>query len=300
MVNIVLQPAPVRQSAGFRSLGVRRFIACLLIGLLPSIGYSAREPLPSYPNGKVEISIKEARQNHPVITSRMKRVNGVVTSDNARWQSGMLHRTLYQLPSGHGSEQGYDFFVTRLKELGVKPLFECQSFSCGASNFWANDIFKIPRLYGQDKAQSYFVGEQAGAVYFVYSVKRGNGRVYTLVDIFEPEGGIQASSDSGFAMILSNKVALEKRLSQFTSQLKNDEGSQALFIIRGELPDGISKYDQRISGMNEWAAELENTLNQQDLSKERYRIHTSLCKGCGGASIKGNNQDLVLEGILWN
>ena len=70
----------------------------------------------------------------------------------------------------------------------LQPCFECDRFSCGESNFWANHIFKIARLYGLDKAQSYFVGSQIEAgktvYYLVYTVRRGNKREYALVDVF--------------------------------------------------------------------------------------------------------------------
>ena len=93
-------------------------------------------------------------------------------------------RTLYQLPQGQSSESGYDFFIDKFAGLGVKELFSCRSFSCGESNFWANDIFNIALLYGQNRQQLYFMGEKQGVYYSVYSVQRGNGRIYTLVDVF--------------------------------------------------------------------------------------------------------------------
>ena len=215
----------------------------------------------------------------------MKRVNGVVMADQIQWQKGTLNRTLYLLPTGHNSDEGFKFYTGKLKSLGANSLFECQRFSCGASNFWANDIFEIPRLYGQDKDQLYYVGQFNNAIYVVYSVRRGNGRVYTLVDEFTPEA-VRATSNlfnknDEFSVKLSDVNAMKTSLKPLVDRLREDQTAEGLLIIHSGLPSSVEGYDRLLQTMRIWQADVSAVFNRQGVSSKRYRIHLSVCKLCG-------------------
>ena len=172
----------------------KKVLLCLPASLVVSILMSPMAiagdiNIPAYPGSQLETTKNKVEQNHPVITDRMKKVNGVVTSDSAQWLQGQLHRQLYQIVQGHTGESAYRHFTSIFKQMGVIERYSCSSFSCGGSNFWANDIFDIARLYGLDRYQYYFIGERDGQYFSVYTVRRGNGRTYALVDVFSPERG---------------------------------------------------------------------------------------------------------------
>jgi|GEM_PF-5226148 len=245
--------------------------ATLALSGLFAPGYAAE--LPAYPNASVAQSVSEARQNHPIITDRMKRVHGTVTSDRAQWLDGHLMRTVYLLPSGHTSAQGFEFYVHLLREQGVETLFECRSFSCGASNFWANDIFAIPTLYGQDKEQGYYIGKKQDSYYAVYSIRRGNGRIYTLVDIFTPsdhEGN--ADPISGLMIPLASPVD-DTDLAPFVAQMRDNPTMKALLMLHGQMPNTLAEFDARRTEMDKLQHSLLQYLQGQGISSKRLRVN---------------------------
>ncbi|WP_163372614.1 DUF4892 domain-containing protein [Endozoicomonas acroporae] len=253
-------------------------LLCLVIG--PSTYASG---LPAYPNARIELAIDENRQNHPIITNRMKRVNGVVTSDGAQWLDGHLIRDLYFLPPGHSSNQGYEFYVSLLQGEGVETLFECRSFSCGASNFWANDVFDISTLYGQDKEQAFYIGKKLNTFYTVYAVRRGNGRIYTLVDIFKPhdyemERTIEQDAGNNVFRLESGKSGIEKSsdLASFVTNMNIDSSMNALLIIHSTVPETLAELDTWQNKMEVLQENIVQHLNEQGISESRLRFNISI------------------------
>lgn len=265
-----------------RTTTVFLFGAALLMCSLVTPGYTSE--LPAYPNATVAQSVDEERQNHPVITDRMKRVHGVVTSDGAQWLDGQLIRKMYLLPPGHTSNQGFEFYVNLLREQGIGTLFECRSYSCGASNFWANDIFAIPTLYGQDKEQAYFVGKKQGkkqdkkqaSYYTVYAVRRGNGRIYTLIDVFTPfeHEGNGGQRVTGFVMPLTDPI-VSADLMPFVSQMHQNPASNALLMIHGQMPATLAEFDTRLMQMEKLRQSLLQLLDDQGVAGARLRVNIS-------------------------
>ena len=96
----------------------------VLIGASALASYSvmALDVLP-YPAAILDAMTQEDQTNHPLVSSPMKKVNGVVLADRIDRRDGSLQRWVYQLPPGHESEQGYEFYVQQLKKEGVESLF---------------------------------------------------------------------------------------------------------------------------------------------------------------------------------
>ena len=259
-----------------RTTAVFLFSAALFLLTPFSPGYATE--LAAYPNAAVAQSVDEERQNHPIITDRMKRVHGVVTSDGAQWLDGQLMRSLYLLPPGHTSNQGFEFYVNSLREQGVETLFECRSFSCGASNFWANDIFAIPTLYGQDKEQAYYIGKKQASYYTVYAVRRGNGRIYALVDTFTPfDHWNKRNAErrvTGFVIPLTAPI-VKADLMPFVTQMRDNPTMKALLMIRGRMPATLTEFDTRLVQMDKLQQMLLQLLDNQEVSNTRLRVNIS-------------------------
>ncbi|MFK0572447.1 DUF4892 domain-containing protein [Endozoicomonas sp.] len=255
---------------------------CLLLLSMTPFQFSYGSELPPFPNAGLRLSADEDRQNHPVITSRMKRVNGVVTSDGSQWFDGHLNRALYLLPPGHSSSQGYDFYVDQLRDQGVETLFQCRSFSCGASNFWANDIFEISTLYGQDKEQAFFIGKKQGSYYSVYSVRRGNGRVYTLVDVFKPSDykvekvSEQRESRGNVKLRLNDGLVKSSDLKLFVEEMNGDSAMNALFIIHSPVPETLAELDVWQQKMEVQKTAIQQYLKHQGIAGSRLRFNISV------------------------
>nr|WP_283777645.1 DUF4892 domain-containing protein [Sansalvadorimonas sp. 2012CJ34-2] len=144
------------------------------------------EGIPRYPNSSLEIQESRETVNYPLISSRLKKVNNEVRADDTNWNDGYLERRLYQMPSGHSSKNVFQYLIRQLNKLDVKPIFTCDGRDCGASNLWANNIFRVAILNGYDRDQFYMLGKRtvkgAEEYYVLYTIKRGNRRVYAMVD----------------------------------------------------------------------------------------------------------------------
>ncbi len=161
----------------------------LLVLAIPATADNSPDDLPGlsrYPNARIELKESRDARNYPLISSRLKKVNNEVRAESSDWRDGLLERRVYQLPSGHSSESAYQHMIARLEEMGVKALFKCSSRDCGKSNLWANETFGVATLNGYDRDQFYWLGsrmaDKGEEFYVLYTIKRGNRRVYLLID----------------------------------------------------------------------------------------------------------------------
>ncbi|WP_409526258.1 DUF4892 domain-containing protein [Nitrincola sp. MINF-07-Sa-05] len=115
--------------------------------------------------------------------SQISRIQGLVRMENELRVSGNLTRHTYELLGGYTPEQGFSMIREQLLENNAEILFECNSRNCGASNLWANDVFGYATLYGADRTQSYLAASHPDAHIALYTIRRGNGRVYMQLDV---------------------------------------------------------------------------------------------------------------------
>lgn len=118
--------------------------------------------------------------------------------------------------------------------LSHELLFECHGRECGSSNQWANRIFGISKLYGPQRYQHYLAANISTAdgplLIALYSIQRGNKRVYTQLDLLVPEQGVAtelavnpetilaALKSKGVFNLRNLKFAQDDRLSTEASQ----------------------------------------------------------------------------------
>ncbi|MGI9283186.1 MAG: DUF4892 domain-containing protein [Endozoicomonas sp.] len=246
--------------------------------LLPATVFATE--IAPFPNAKLDLELKQHVTSYPVISSSMKKVNGVVTADSEQWLDGSLDRKLYLLPNGKSSDEAYRFFTGQFEKLGVTPVFSCDRFSCGDSNFWANNIFDIARLYGLDKEQAYFLGQKdvAGKTvyYLTYTVKRGNKREYALVDIFtvgktkanrNNQVFIPSLPDSVSA--LASSEAYKVLLTAFGKQSK-----PLLITVESASAGRVSQVDSLSRQLEQLQNLLQSKLQEDGISSNRFRIQS--------------------------
>ena len=113
--------------------------------------------------------------------------------ESLRLKAGKLTRYTLTLDENYSAEEVFAFYHQQLPAQQVSTLFTCEGRDCGSSNVWANNHFKIRQLYGLDQFQFYGVyqwqSESTSPVHYItlYAVRRGNGRIYTQIDIFSPD-----------------------------------------------------------------------------------------------------------------
>ncbi|MCK5893988.1 MAG: DUF4892 domain-containing protein [Endozoicomonadaceae bacterium] len=159
-----------------------------------------------YPNAEIVRYAYGKKTNYPLVGSAVKKVNGIVRADEEYRLDGQWLRIIYLLPEGHTSDAGFQYFSDRLKQLKVEAIYQCENRHCGRSNLWANTVFEEANLYGLDKEQFYSLSARQvdgkTEYYVLYTVRRGNRRVYAMVDRLT----VNASQD------ISVKAAQERRV----------------------------------------------------------------------------------------
>ena len=239
--------------------------------------------LPAYPNAKIADSFYGEKQHHLVVGSAMKKVNGVVKADEEVYLDGVLDRKLFLLPDEGSHFTAYAFYHDYFRAKGVKPVYECQRFHCGDSNFWANNVFAIPTLYGLDKEQGYFLGEAQvdGKLSYitVYTIRRGNKRSYALVDIFTTEKAPQSvltTAEKAREISFSNALT-QPQIKQIHAFLSNhieegDKPQDVLFFVTTKPSASLAHFDQSELKVKELIIKIKEIILATGINESHFRV----------------------------
>ncbi len=132
----------------------------------------------SYSEGKVP--------EYALATGPMKKLEGVISPEKINISKGLLTRITYRVPDAHTPKKVFAHYLKSLQNINAEILFQCSSRQCGSSNQWANNYFEVAELYGIDRTQFYLSAMTGNMQLALYTVKRGNRRVYIHLDILKP------------------------------------------------------------------------------------------------------------------
>ena len=185
---------------------------CLLVAM-PSAQAQQPLSLKDYQGARAMFRSQEREDDYSLALGSYRKIDGIWQAEREQRLSGMLSRVTYELPELHTAETGFDFFIAQLQTMDKRELFSCRARSCGSSNAWANNHFKILQLYGQDQNQFYATYEvnraaAAPAYVSIYAVQRGNKRVYVQVDILNSDPAQQdavAANPQTLIQLLHNR-----------------------------------------------------------------------------------------------
>lgn len=148
----------------------------------------SRDPelIERYPRSWIVEFSEQRAEEYLLVLGRLKKVNHVVVPEKSHRVVADFTRTTYKVPNGHEPEQVFDWIESQIASRTRELLFQCHGRACGASNEWANRIFRIAVLYGPDREQSYLLarvrnGERQKFL-VAYVIQRGNKRVYAHID----------------------------------------------------------------------------------------------------------------------
>ena len=145
--------------------------------------------LTRYPAASVERFQRSSVIDHRLVTGSLKTVNSRLQIDDLQRISGELLQITYRIPDGYAPQEVFDYYQALMSRADARMLYECRARECGASNLWANQVFKVAELYGPDKYQHYeaalLTTEQGTFAVAIYSIQRGNRRVYLHLDLME-------------------------------------------------------------------------------------------------------------------
>jgi len=144
-----------------------------------------------------------------LILGSLKKINQVLSPKKSRRLNGKLTRITYRIPDGIRTREVSEHFKAQITQSG-DMLFACYQRECGSSNYWANTVFQKAELYGPEENQYLLVGQfMQGNQQFlvtVYTIQRGNRRVYTHVEIIEAELTVGKDPASMLAILKSDGV----------------------------------------------------------------------------------------------
>ena len=156
------------------------------------------QQLPRFPLSWIVSYSVESVPEYALATGPMKKVEGVIAPEKAESLKGRLTRITYRVPDTHTPENIVAYYLKNLKAINAQILFQCSSRQCGSSNQWANNYFKEAELYGIDRTQFYLSATTGNMVVALYTVKRGNRRVYIHLDLITPLEQTEASLAADF------------------------------------------------------------------------------------------------------
>ncbi|WP_426417532.1 DUF4892 domain-containing protein [Aestuariirhabdus sp. LZHN29] len=247
-------------------------LVCFLGGVgmfLAAPAFALNAGVDPYPNAEVVEQRQGHENNHRLVTGSIKKINGVVRADSEYRVNGELTRVVYQIPEGHTNRRAFEHVERAIEVQGFTPLFRCEGRRCGSSNFWANEVFGIKQLYGPDNAQFYLVAENAsfpGEYLLSYAIRRGNGRVYSLVEHFATDDALRARAQqehyvefSGWP-VEADTLAESPAFRELVTLMH--ERSQPVILAVSTSGDASNQedLDQLVSTSRDYAAEIARQL----------------------------------------
>lgn len=121
---------------------------------------------------------------HRLITSRVKRQSGDVKPESEEFISGRKKIETFSIPAAFSTAVLVQFYRSQFAAKG-QVLFECDGRGCGPSNYWSNQVFERPRLYGPLEYQHYLLARLDGSAedyVTLYFSQRGTGSRYLHVE----------------------------------------------------------------------------------------------------------------------
>lgn len=200
----------------------------------------------------------------------LEKINGVLRAEKEQRLSGQLTQITYRIPENHTPQEAFDYLYSQIKAKGGTELFRCTGRECGSSNQWANNIFRYFRLYGVDNSQSYAAFELNGSYLSLYSVRRGNKRVYLRLDVLENNVSKETpgtAPKSQMSWEVQDNDAGVKQLKAFLSSSPN----KVIWIISFDNTAGSKK--QQLQRSEQRLVELRTKLAAAGADLERIFIH---------------------------
>jgi hypothetical protein len=150
-----------------------------------------------HPQAEVLNQSSYAEKDYIVALDKYRKVDNRWVPRKWQREAGQLQRYTLEMPRDYVEEDVFAYYQEQIPS-NAELLFSCQGRQCGESNNWANDHFGVKQLYGTNTSQIYRVyrvstsaqdvaGEtdvkQAEMYIVLYTVRRGNRRLYTQLDV---------------------------------------------------------------------------------------------------------------------
>lgn len=203
-----------------------QFALIMLATLLLSARLTfADSELEKFPLATIVEEEKKVMPEYRFVTGKLSSIGALVRTEQESIVSGKLVKGTYEIPRVHKTQEVMEHYQAQLQGLKASTLFFCEGRDCGRSNDWANEIFNERILYGPDRYQYYLAAtfQKASKHYAVavYTIRRGNQRVYAHVEQLEldepfgaddQESGVFLVTEEDLSSLRELKVRLEEWL----------------------------------------------------------------------------------------
>lgn len=225
-----------------------------------------------------DASITDYRQSENTVyrlpLGRMQRVDGQVAPSRSERMTGTLRRITYRIPEGFTAQDAFEHFREELLPADEVALYECQGRGCGSSNYWANDVFGNRVLYGPVEGQYYMAssyrsshdGRPVRGYAALYTVTRGNRRVYAHIDFLElPEGAsepLMVTPDAIRRQLELSQAVVVPRLAFNADDGLEEDGGIELIVEALQLDTLLEVYV--VAHLRETGVEMERLMERSD------------------------------------
>ena len=203
----------------------RGIVTALSIGLLPGLALaeaSLLEGFEVFPRAELRAHQAPATVDYTLYLSAPQRISGQLRADRTVQAEGTLQRLSWQIPTGHSADEAFLHAEQQWLDQGYSLLYACKGRRCGASNLIANSVLDNARLYGPDDGQRFAVLRGSLAerdrVLVLYSITRGNRRVYLHVDEFFPTQPLGVLAPDAGTLLLQLKELGSVNLAQWPGE----------------------------------------------------------------------------------
>lgn len=234
-----------------------------------------------YPLAELENETQRKVPDYQLPLSQITRIQGLLRTQNELRLSGDLISRTWQLTTGNTPAQGFEHVRDQLLRAGASILYECNSRQCGASNLWANQVFGYANLLGVDSTQNYLAAEIATGHMAVYSVRRGNGRVYLHVDYIHSEAMSAVTEtetdtrwqerlqDQGYVNLPDWQLSRDDRVLELLELLIDHPTWQLRLVVHQRVVSG----DTGLTESNAEAQQLEALLLDAGVDQSRVSVY---------------------------
>lgn len=235
------------------------------------VGASDPQQLERFPLSWIVSNSEREVPEYALATGPMKKLEGVIAPEQFQRISGLLNRVTYRIPDNHSPADAFRFYRQQLQALNAEILFQCSSRSCGSSNQWANNYFGVKELYGIDRTQSYLAASLGSQRVALYTVKRGNRRIYLHLDLIEPLAQSAASirddlAQKGFSWLDSGEDI------QPLLELLSEDQSLRLLLVGYDRSAAQLPVAELTDRSQQSATQLRDRLVAAGLAADRFEV----------------------------
>lgn len=255
---------------------IRSLFTFSLFTLLSVVVRAEIEVRPFLDSQLVKESADSDIDSYRWVTGAVNKISGSYGAETEQRLVGELQRKVWEIGREFEVDEVHEHLLDQLLP-GSSIRFECQGIDCGISNIWANQIFKVSQLYGLETEQRYSTGvslvDQTQQVWVLYTVKRGNKRVYQILDqltLSEPLANATSDGRPRWYFNEENRFDWRSRLEQ-VQQILERETSLQVYLV-GHYHDEQRSEQQNQQQSEQQAQQIADQLILLGVSAQRIEI----------------------------